>query len=231
MIRNLQQSVVGRMLLCGVCAALCVVVAERCVAEDGEKAKKVAGKASAQKTVLTKLTIEEENDALKFARDHHPELAKLLEQLKRKSKTGFARGTREVHATVLRLNRIREKQPARFDAELASWKTDSEIRLLTARWAISKNSNLEEQIQELLRKRQQAKIDRMKAERDKLAERLQQLDNQIGMGTTELEADLASEWGRLSKRAAVTAKARKPRSPKKTVTPRPTKDTITKPKS
>lgn len=201
------------------------------VAAADVKEKKSIVKPAASKATPVKLTVDQEDAALSFVQKHHPELASLLKQLKHKSSSGFARGTREVHQAVQRLERFREKQPARFEIELQNWKVDSEIRLLTAKWAISKDPALEENIQALLRKRQQARIDRLKTERDKLAERLAQLDNQIGMGTAELDADLAAEWERLSKRAATTARNQRPRSMKKPSNSRPGNKTIAKPKT
>ena len=182
-----------------------------------DTAKNVLSSTPAPRPVMVKLTVDQEQAALTFAREHHPELAKLLEQLRRHSKTGFAKGIREIHNAVQRLERIRERQPARFDAEVENWKTDSQIRLLTAKWVMSQDPELEQQIRELLRQRQQGKINRLTMERDRLAERLQQLDNQIGLGEAELEADLVAEWDRLTKRTLTSAKARKTTVQKKTL--------------
>lgn len=186
--------------------------------DDGQKSKRtqrpLAAKTTSVKTAVVRLTEAQEDSALAFAKQHHPELATLLEQLRKKSSSGFSRGTREIHQAAQRLERIRDKQPARFEAELANWQLDSEIRLLTAKWTMSKDTKLVKRIQALLRARQVAKIDRLKAERDRLSQRLHQLDQQIGMGTEELDADLAAEWQRLAKRSTVTAKAQKNRAAK-----------------
>lgn len=161
------------------------------------------------RTPPPRLSAEQEQRALEFAKEHHPELAELLQHLRKRSRSGFAGGIREVHHSVMRLDRLKEKQPARYDFELQNWKLDSEIRLLTARWSMSQDPELEARIRELLRERQQVRMDKLKSERDRLAQRLSQLDAEIGMGTAELEADLVAEWDRLAKRAASTAKAQK----------------------
>ena len=187
------------------------------VAQDGNRKKPSSKKSttpSTSKSIPVKLSVDQENVALKFAKKHHPELAKLLEQLHKSSPAGFNRGIREIYIAVQRLERYREKQPARFEADLLSWKIDSKVRLLTARWAMSQDPELEKEIRALLRTRQQAKIDRLKVERERVAERLKQLDDQIGMGTADLEADLVAEWDRLSKRASVSAKNRRTQSKK-----------------
>lgn len=164
---------------------------------------------ASQRILPVKLTTDQQEVALKFARKHHPELATLLERLRKSSPEGFNRGIREIHNASLRLKRYQEKQPARFEQELRNWRIDSEIRLLTARWAVSQNKKLEEQIQDLMRARQESRLDQMRAERERLARRLAELDDRIGMGTADLEADLQSEWERLKKRTSSSVKSRK----------------------
>lgn len=199
--------------------------------KSAEKPNATAAKPQTQvnRTHLTKMSSLQENEALKFARKHHPELGHLLERLRSTSPSGFARGIREVHLARQRLERFREKQPVRFADELKNWKTDSKIRLLTAKWAMSQDPELEEQIRELLRSRQRARFKRLKEDRAKLTARLEQLDGQLGLGAEELELDLVDEWNRLARQAATTAKSQR-RKTKKKSTAR-TKSTTTPEKS
>lgn len=194
-------------LLLPAVAAL-IVAALPSVAQESDR-KKAPPKQQPPRAITVKLSVDQEDNALEFAKTHHPELARLLEQLRKTAPSGFNRGIREVYTAAQRLERYRDKQPARFELELQNWKTDSKIRLLTARWIMSQDPKLEKEIRALLRSRQQARIDRLKADRKKLTERLKQLDKQIGMGTADLEADLEAEWDKLTKRAAVSAKTKK----------------------
>lgn len=212
-------------LLCWLIIFCVVAIRGDVAGADEEKNEKKAGarKPAVQKTIAVKLTTDQEESALEFAKKHHPELARLLEQLRRKSSVEFKRGIREVHLAALRLDRFKEKQPARFKSELQTWKADSEIRLLSAKWIVSSDKKLEKQIQALLRKRQELRIEKLTTERERLAERLKQLDDQINMSTSDLDAAIDAEWERLSKRAAATRKARTkpsrkttPAKPKKT---------------
>lgn len=191
--------------------------------EQKNERKTSARKPAVQKTIAVKLTTDQEESALRFAKQHHPELARLLEQLRRKSSVEFKRGIREVHLAALRLDRFKEKQPARFKSELQTWKADSEIRLLSAKWIVSSDKKLEKQIQTLLRKRQELRIEKLTTERERLAQRLKQLDDQINMSTSDLEAAIDAEWERLSKRAAATRKART--KPSRKTTPAKSKET------
>lgn len=162
----------------------------------------------ANRPAVNRLPAADVESAMKFAREHHPELARLLEKLRGKSDVEFHRGIREVHIAVVRLERYREKQPARFEAGLRDWKRDSEIRLLSAKWIVSGDEKLEKRIQQLLRARMEARIENMKTERTRLAARLEQLEQQINMDTAEMEAALTAEWERLSRRATATGRAK-----------------------
>ena len=167
------------------------------------------------KSNSSRLTDEQTENALKFAETHHPELASLLKGLRSKSSTEFKRGIREVHLATIRLDRLQDKQPARFDNELKQWKIDSEIRLLSAKWIITGDKKLERKIQSMLRHRQENRLKRLETERDRLAARLQQLDQQINMDASGLEAALDAEWEKLAKRAAATRKSRRQSAAKK----------------
>lgn len=157
---------------------------------------------------INKLPAADVESAMDFAREHHPELARLLEKLRGKSDIEFHRGVREVHTAAARLERYREKQPARFESGLRDWKRDSEIRLLSAKWIVSGDDKLEKRIQQLLRDRMESRIETMKAERKRLAARLEQLEQQINMDTAEMEAALTAEWERLSRRGTATNRAK-----------------------
>ena len=216
---NSNNTQIGLRLFAAMSIALVTVVVSAQDNKGQGKPKTDSSKTQTQvsRTGTTKLSVSQKNEALKFARKHHPELANLLERLQGKAPSGFARGIREVHLATQRLERFREKQPGRFESELANWKTDSEIRLLTAKWAMSQDPALEKQIRELLRTRQRSRINRLVQDRVKLAARLQQLDAQIGMGTEELEIDLVDEWNRLAKQATTRARSQRRSTRKKTV--------------
>lgn len=186
-------------------------------ADDGKKANKKQNtetKRTANKPTLTKLSGANQKAAMVFAKAHHPELAKLLETLERKSAPEFNRGIRELHNDVERLERVREKQPNRFDSELESWKTDSQIRLLSARWMLSPSEKLKAQIDKLLRKRQHEKRQKMMTEKKRLQERLKLINEQLAQKPETRQAQIDAEWQRLDRRAASLRKSREAKSKK-----------------
>lgn len=180
--------------------------------EGSTAAKKRSGGKSTASNRGTPLTEEQTDRALAFAEQHHAELADLLRRLRDNAPAGFKRGVREVHRTVQRLERVREKQPVRYTRELNRWKTDSRIRLMTARWLMSQDPELEQQIKDLLRERQRIQLEQLQADRDRAALRLKQLDDQIAR--TSDEQYLQQEWKRLQKRSSTGAGSRRLRKKK-----------------
>lgn len=159
---------------------------ELTLAQDASATKEpVATKAEKSTKKAASLSLKQADEAIAFARQHHPELADLLTQLRDSNPKEFKRGIREVHRTVQRLERWREKQPTRYAEQLDRWKTTSRIQLLTARWMKSEDPQLESEIMELLRERQQADLERVKAERERLVTRLERLDQQIAKASSE----------------------------------------------
>lgn len=191
------------------------LMAGMAIAQDAGTSKALvgAGKGEVTKRTPAALTAEQKKQAMAFAREHHPELAELLTQLQKHSPGGFKRGIREVQRSAQRLNRMKEKQPARYEYELKRWKTDSRIRLMTARWIMSQDPDLEQQILMLLQDRQEARLDRLSKDRDKLAARLKQIEEQLANASDKEAID--NEWKRLKKRATVGARTKRPNRPAK----------------
>lgn len=188
-----------------------------CVADD-------AGSNPAKRNVTpAPLTKEQQVSALKFAQKHHPELATLLKRLQSKSAPEFNRGIRTLHAASVRLEKMKDRQPARFESDLELWKTESQIRLLSAKWLVSPNDRLKKQIQQLLAIRQSARRERIQAEHDRLTERMQVLKSQLDRSPQELKAALQADWDQLTRRARKT-------KPQKTNNGTSRSDSKTKPK-
>jgi hypothetical protein len=209
------------MLVPAFLAALVAVVAAGVNAADekpqqGNAAEKRARRPAA-KSALDSVPTSAAQAAhvLEFASTHHPELAKLLEHLKKAESPEFPRAIRELAAQVERIDRIRERSPARFEVELRNWKVDSQIKLLVARWAMSRDPDLERQIRELLRERNSKRTEQLHAERERLRQRLQQVDKQLGELTSDPEEYLNQEFVRLTRKVA--AAKRQPAAASSTV--------------
>jgi len=130
-------------------------------------------------------TAAREAAALQFARDHHPELADLLPQLKASNKREYMAALRELARTSERLARVRDRSAERYEVELQAWQLDSQIRLLAARLTMSDRPELEAELKQLLRQRVAVRLKQRQLQRDDLSRQLVDLTAEI----EQLEAD------------------------------------------
>jgi hypothetical protein len=138
---------------------------------------------------------------MEFATQHHPELARLLEQLEKSRPNEFVRAIRDLNKQLQQLEITREKNPTRYDAQLESWKLESQIRVLTARWSLSRDAELETQVRGLLKQRREAKMAQLKADKERLLEQQRKIDEQLTALSDPMDAQVDKEWEQLAKKA------------------------------
>jgi hypothetical protein len=138
---------------------------------------------------------------LKFTAQHHPELARLLGQLEKSRPDEFRRACRELTGQIQSLDRLKERNPARYEAQLENWKLDSQIRVLMARWAVKREPEIEKQVRELLQKRREHRIAQLEAERARLSDQLKRMDEQLAAVSAPISSQVDREWEQLSKRS------------------------------
>lgn len=146
------------------------------------------------------LSATEVRSAIQFAEKHQPPLALLVKKLKGRDSEAYQRAITELHEDSLRLTRLQERQPKRFESEVEMWKVDSEIRLQLARWAVSGNERSERMVRQLLKRRLALRQDRLQTERARLEARLQQIEEQIQTAKNHSDEEIDREWSRLTRR-------------------------------
>lgn len=147
-----------------------------------------------------RLTKEAEQSAIQFAQQHHPALGSLVKRLRNRDADAYGKAIRELSTASVRLTRLKERQPQRFQAELDLWKVDSEIRLQLARWAVSGSDRLESTLRGLLTKRQKLRRQRLAVERERLESRMKMIDEQLKAKKPQLKEDIEREWTKLTRR-------------------------------
>lgn len=126
------------------------------------------------------ITPQREAAAISFVQEHHPELAVLLVPLKRSNSKEYEQAIRELFRTSERLAQAKERDDGRYQLELEIWKIESQIRLLVARLTMNPDDmEFQEELRELLVQRVDLRIRRHRLERDRLASRLERLDEVI----------------------------------------------------
>ncbi len=139
--------------------------------------------------------------ALAFAAEHHPELVPLLERLRREAAPEFASAIADIEKTRKRLALQGDQQPGKQAAALAEWKLSSRIRLALARLATNPSAEAEAELRELVATRARQRMAAARAERERVASRLEKLTEQLAEFDRDPEAAIAREF------AAVRAKA------------------------
>jgi hypothetical protein len=152
---------------------------------------------------------EDQQSAMAFVREHHPELAHLLEQLQKSRPEEFRVAIRQIVPQTQAILRLREKSPSRYTTQLAIWKRDSEIRLLIARWARNPDPQLESQIKNLILQRQQSRQTELETEQKRIQEQLRKVNEQLQPFTADPQSRVDTEWQQLSKQAAAAVRSTK----------------------
>lgn len=156
--------------------------------------------ASRSRTRASKSTVvapEREAAARTFAKQHHPELLELLDVLKAKRPNRYATAIRELYNTCESLNRIRERDPERYELELRLWKATSRIQVLAARLTMRDSADLERELRRAIAEQIDARLALQRLTRDRLRARLAQLEKAIAEAERNREAEVERRIKRL----------------------------------
>ena len=164
--------------------------AAKAPAAEANPTKARAAKAKARPIEITP---ERETAALEFARQNHPEVAKLIEGLKTSKPKEYQKAIRELFRTSERLNTIREKNPERYALEVDAWKLGSQMRLLAARMTMENDPGLEQELRETLGRQADVRLRLLELERDSLNRQLDKVNQRLDTVRTSRDTDVESE--------------------------------------
>jgi hypothetical protein len=185
------------------------------------------GKGKAKPSIL--VTPEREAAVLTFVQRNHAELADLLGYLKTSQPEEYERAIKDIFRATERMALIQERDPLQYELEVAAWTAQSRVQLLAAKLKMGSSDELLKQVREALKAQNEAKIALLKHERQKAADRVSKLENDISRIETSPDEVVdkqlklltrAAAEGRPAKAGAKNAvKAKKNASPpeKKTV--------------
>jgi hypothetical protein len=152
-------------------------------AQSGAASVPAAGSASPRKEAKAKpailVTPEREAAVLTFVQRNHAELAELLAALKTNEPEQYHRAIRDIFRTTERLAFIQERDPFQYELEVTAWRAQSRVELLAAKLKMESSDELLKQLREALKTQNDAKVALLKHERQKAADRLGKLDNEI----------------------------------------------------
>jgi len=148
-------------------------------ADDGPPARTgdaAAPKATRDDKPPTPLAADREEAALAFVRQHHPELATLLEQLKPMRPGEYTRAVTEIAQVSRSLENLRKSNPRRYELGLELWKAKSRAELLAAKLVSAPSAELESQLRTALEQQLDLEVAQQEVEREQVQARLKQVD-------------------------------------------------------
>ena len=158
--------------------ALLLLVSTVAVVTAADAGPKPATKKERTKPAVA-VTAQQEAEVLQFLRQHHTELADLLGHLQLSRPADYNRAIRDIGHARERLRQFEKGDGERYELELQSWVIQSKIQLLVARLAMSDSESLRDELRHLLAEQFDLKLRLSQVERDRTAERLQKLDEQL----------------------------------------------------
>lgn len=169
---------------------------------------------------------EKELAALAFVEEHHPELARLLERLKRMSRAEYNRAIADLDKVRSGLENTRRRDPERYAVDLDAWKAKSKIDVLMAKLAAEDQPDpkLEQQLRDAFAAQVSVQIRQQNLERNRLLERVKVLDASLNRLEREGETIARNRYeaaARKAQRLRGEGRAKSRRPPASTIPDQP----------
>lgn len=173
---------------------------------------KAAGKT--KDAAVAAFTPEREAAALAFVREHHAEVADLLDNLRKKRPEQYRRAARELFRASERVQQWQDRDPERYDLELRTWKINSRIQLLLARSTMSPDMDVEAELKSLLAERIEVRLALRRHERKQAAKRLAAIDADIQRLVGNKDEAVERQLAQMRQRVSANRQKIKPAAPK-----------------
>lgn len=190
MISNPRQSDTFSRLLLLLLSCGCLLLPASVSAQNGDRSEtvnisrdvsqaKAVGKTEKEQKSNNAISAKREKLAIEFARTHHPELADLIQRLKKHKPREYKRAIRDLDNTLTKLDRFKKRDSDRYRLTLERWEVDSRIRLLAARVSIMGSGDDQTELKSLLKQRMDLQLELLKHEKAMAEKRVQKLEKSI----------------------------------------------------
>ena len=168
------------------------------------KAKKPGNSRPTPKSSPAKLGVTPERQAavMTFVQRNHPELADLLAHLKVRQPEEYEAAVRELFRTTERLAQIQERDPLQYELEVNFWTAQSRVQLLTAKLMMGSTDELQAALRTAVGEQIDARVALLRHQRQKAADRLANLDREIGKVEDNREAVIEKQLQVLTRAAS-----------------------------
>jgi hypothetical protein len=209
--RNLFAFVATAVIAIGLCFATATGAARAQFPPEG---KKTQGPRPASTAAMPAFTPEREAAAMKFVREHHAEVADLLDSLRTSRPAQYRQAARELFRSSERVSQWKERDAARYELELKAWKINSRIQLLLARSTMSPDVDVETELKSLLTERVETRLALRKLDREQLAKRLAAAEADIARLSGDKDAAVDRQLSQMTQKIKANRQRAKSRGGK-----------------
>lgn len=126
-----------------------------------------------------KITKRREKAALRLAREHHPELLRLIVTLQRRFPRAYHSAVRDLVADNARLLRAKQIGDKEYDAALTEWMLRSKVRLVAAQMTVRNRPQFQKQLESLLIQGEKAKRRQVQLQIQRYRDQIKRLQRRL----------------------------------------------------
>lgn len=136
-------------------------------------------------------TAQRQATLMEFVDEHHPDLKRLLRLLEERKPGQYRKAIRSLSRQFDRLQTVKKRDPNKYEIALRYWKVQSRVEVLSARVALNGPEKFEEKLKELIRQKQEIRIELQKYELAKLEQRVEKIRENLRktQGTMDREVE------------------------------------------
>lgn len=120
-----------------------------------------------------------QDELLEFVKEHHPELVKLLQHLKKNRRGEFHEAMLDLDRSEQRISLFKDRNPQRYQIELNLWKTRSRIRMLVAQLSVEDNQRQQRQLKQEVSQFFKLRKQQLLSDKERTEERLNRINENI----------------------------------------------------
>ncbi|MFK7779295.1 MAG: hypothetical protein QM501_14410 [Gimesia sp.] len=179
-----------------------------------KKSQKASGSENKNRKFSYTINAKREKLAIAFAKSHHPELAKLIQRLKKPNPREYRRAIRALDTTLTKLERFKKRDDERYRLTLERWEVDSRIRLLAARISVMGSSEDKSELKSLVKKRVDLQLELLRHDHKMAENRIEKIKKSISNLEKNQKSIVANELKKVQRSIRKTGQSGKNKSNK-----------------
>jgi hypothetical protein len=157
-----------------------------------------------------------EADALGFVRQHHPELATVLEALKPMNPLEYNKAIGELSQVSRTLAELKTRNPKRYELALDAWKAKSRVELLAAQLAGSPTEEIRSQLRLAIEAKVDVEIRRQRFELEQAEQMAKKAREALDRLESQRDSIVETRFRALQPKKSLKAKKSAPAKPANT---------------